>query len=318
MSADRLSTILSKPWRSWLVAAAIPSAALLELGAHVIQTCSVVGEADWKAAREYVAAQIRPDDLLTFAPRWADPLGRQYFGANLATIEREARADESAFPRAFEVSIHGGHDPSLVEWRRTDRRRFGGVLVTTLENPAPVRVLDDFVSMAASASRVHVSIVQGGAEVDCPFSRGAPGSGALGFGPAVAADRFACPGGNLVAPTVLADPDYYPARRCIYARPPGAGGTLRLRFLGVALGRSLRGHHALYAEAEQPAQGPPVTIAIGIEGSLVGQAVHRDGESWKEFEFDTSGYAGTHADVVVDIGAPSAERRMYCFEATSR
>ena len=300
------------------MAAAIPAAALLELGAHVVQTYSVVGAGDWKAARDYVASQVRPNDLLTFAPRWADPLGREYFGANLATIEREARADESAFPRAFEVAIHGAHDPLLVGWRPTDRRRFGGVLVTTLENPAPVRVLDDFVSMAASASRVRVSIVQGGAEVDCPFSRGAPASGALGFGPAVGTDRFACPGGNLVAPTVLADPDYYPPRRCIYARPPGGGGVLRLRFLDVALGSSLRGHHALYAEAEQPVQGPPVTIAIRVAGSLVGQAVHRDGESWKGFEFDTSSYAGAHADVFVDIAAPSPDRRMYCFEATTR
>jgi hypothetical protein len=94
--------------------------------------------------------------------------------------------------------------------------------------------------------------------------------------------------------------------------------VLRLRFAGVAMGHSLRGHHALYAEAEQPPQGPPVTIIFRIDGSVVGEAVHRDGESWKAFEFDTSGLAGTRADVVVEVAAPTAERRMYCFEASTR
>jgi hypothetical protein len=317
VSADRLRDWLSKPWRSWFVAAAIPVAGLLELTAHFVQTSSVVEEKDWNAARDYVAAQIRPEDLLTFAPGWADPLGREYFGSDLATVEREARADESAFPRAFEVSIHGGHEPSLVKWRRSDRRRFGGVVVTTLENPAPAHVLDDFVTMAA-ARRVRVSIARGASESECAFSHGSPASGPLGFGPALPADRFACSGGNLVGPTVLADPDYYPPRRCIYARPPSGASVLRLRFVDVVLGHWLRGHHSLYAEAEAPAQGPPVTITFRIGDSVIGQAVHSDGESWKEFEFDTSSLAGSHADVVVDVGSARAERRMYCFEATTR
>lgn len=317
MTAERLKGLLSSQWSRWLLAGAIPAAGLLELTAHLVQTCSVVQEDDWKAAREYVASQIRPDDLVTFAPRWTDPIGREVFGASLATVEREARGDESAFPRAFEVSIQGAHDPTLSHWRRSGRNAFGRVVVTTLENPAPQRILDDFVSMAG-AGRASVSIVRRGVETECPFSRGAPASGPLGFGPAVPVDRFVCPGGDLVAPTVLADPDYYPPRRCIYARPPGGDGVLRLRFPGVSMGRSLHGHHSLYAEAEDPPQGPPVTIAFRIDGALVGEAVHRDGDSWKAFEFDTSDYAGTRADVVVEVGSASAERRMYCFEASTR
>jgi hypothetical protein len=317
VTAEQLKGLLSGPWPRWLLAGAIPAVGLLELTAHLVQTCSVASVEDWKAARDYVASQIRPDDLVTFAPRWTDPRGREVFGANLATVEREARADESGFPRAFEVSIQGAHDPTLSGWRRSGRRAFGRVVVTTLENPAPEKILMDLVSLAG-AGRASVSIVRRGVEADCPFSTGAPMSGPLGFGPAVPAERFGCPGGNFVAPTVLADPDYYPPRRCIYARPPGGDGVLRLRFPGVAMGHSLHGHHALYAEAEDPPQGPPVTITFRIDGSVVGAAVHRDGESWKPFEFDTSGYAGTRAELVVEVGAPSAERRMYCFEASTR
>ena len=45
--------------------AAVPAIGLLELGAHVVQAHSTIDEADWKSAREYVAAASKPDDLVT-------------------------------------------------------------------------------------------------------------------------------------------------------------------------------------------------------------------------------------------------------------
>jgi hypothetical protein len=299
---------------------AVPIVGVIELAAHVAQTSSVAPDRDWKAAREVVAAEARPEDLVVFAPRWTDPVGRELFGPRLATVEREARPDESRFPRAFEVAIRGAHDPSLAGWRRAAERRFGAVTVTTWENPSPVRVLDDLVSLV-TPERLHVSHVEGGgAEADCALQRGAVSSGGLGFGPAIPSVRFACPGGGPVTPVLITDTEYH-ARRCIYAPPPGGSGALRLRFSGVRFGRALHGHHGLYVEAERDRKGAPVTLTWRLgssASSVLGSLVHRDGDGWKGFELDTSALAGQVGDLVAEVSAPSGDRRMYCFEADTQ
>jgi hypothetical protein len=302
----------ARAWQKWAFAL-VPAAGLLELGAHVVQTHSVTPERDWAAARAYVASHAAPEDLVAFAPRWVDPIGRKTFGSDLATLAREARPDETRFPRAFEVGIRGGHLPSLSDWHRADVERFGAVTVTLWENPSPVHVLDDLVSNVGP-DHMHVSIVEGDREQECPWSRATPQSGELGFGTAVPADRFACPGGGFVGASVLEDTEYYP-HRCIYAPPTGR--TLRLRFADVPIGRTLHGHHALYVEAEH-AMKAPVTITFTIGGTPVGSAIHRDLEGWKSFELDTSALAGSRAEVIADIDCPTGERRMYCFEADTR
>ena len=302
-------------WKRWAFAV-VPAVGLLELAAHAVQTHSIPASADWLAARDYVGAQAKAEDLVVFAPSWADPLGREQFGPRLATLEREARADETRFPRALEVSIRGAHLPAFEGWRRADREHFGRVTVTTWENPSAVQVLDDLVSMVAG-QHVRVARVDAGRETDCPFQHGSPQSGGLGFGPAIAGDRFACAGGAFVVASVVADLDYRP-HRCVYAPPPGGNSVVRVRFVGVRLGRALHGHHALYVEAERGRTGAPVTITFKIGDSVLGSVVHNDGDGWKPFEFDTSALAGQRADVIADIGSPSGDRRMYCFEADTR
>jgi hypothetical protein len=308
----------SRAWRQakrWAFAV-VPAVGLLELGAHVVQTNSVVPEADWRAARDYVGSHAKTEDLVVFAPTWADPVGRSRFGSAIATLEREARADETRFPRALEVSIRGAHLPALEGWRRADRQRFGRVTVTTWENPAAAQVLDDLVSMVAE-QRVRVSRVDAGRESECSFQRGSPQSGGLGFGPAIPGDRFVCAGGAFVVPSVVADLDYRP-HRCVYAPPPGGNSLVRVRFVGVRLGHALHGHHALYVEAERNRTGAPVTITFKAGDLALGSVVHNDGDGWKPFEFDTSALAGQRGDVIADIGSPSGDRRMYCFEADTR
>jgi hypothetical protein len=310
------------PWQRWLFAL-VPAAGLLELGAHLVQTHGAAKDGDWQGARDFVASAIHPEDLVTFAPRWVDPIGRMQFGPRLATLEREARPDATRFPRAFEVSIRGAHDPSLEGWAQAEEHRFGDVTVRLVTNPAPAHVLDDLVSLVGP-QRMQVARVERGdpqrPEVDCPFVHAGPQSGGLGAGPAVPGDRFACPGGSFAGASVAADLDYYP-HRCIYAPPPGGKTSLRLRFLGVHVGQTLHGHHGLYVEAERGKTGAPVTLTFKAGNSEIGSVVHRDGEGWKPYEFDTSALAqasGGKADIDAYIDAPSGDRRVYCFEADTR
>jgi hypothetical protein len=291
--------------------AAVPALGLIELAAHTVQTRRVASDADWSAAREYVAAQAKREDLVAFAPTWADPLGRAHFGALLATVEREARPDETRFPRALEVSIRGAHLPAFAEWRRSAEQRFGSVSVTTWENPAPAEVLDDLVSRIDPQ---HLRVWRGDAE--CTFARGTAQTGNLGFGPTVPGDRFVCPAGAFVGVSVVADLDYIP-RRCIFAPPPG-NAPLHLRFADVSLGRVLHGHHAIYVVAERDRKGTPVTLSFKFEDIPLGTLVHRDGDGWKPFELDTGALAGRRGELLVDISSPGGERRLYCFEADTR
>ena len=290
---------------------ALPVVGLLELAAHAIQARSTTSDPDWEAARTYVAAQAKPEDLVAFAPRWVDPIGREHFGPRLATLEREARPDETRFPRALEVSIRGAHLPAFDGWRRAGEQRFGSVTVTTWENPAPAQILDDLVSLVDPQ---HLRVSRG--DSDCNFVHGSPQSGNLGYGPAVPGDRFNCPGNGFVGVSVVADLDYVP-HRCIFAPPPG-NAPLRLRFADVRFGRSLHGHHALYVEAERDKKGAPVTISFKSGDSTIGSVVHRDGEGWKPFELDTTPLAGQHGELVVEIASPGGDRRLYCFEADTR
>jgi hypothetical protein len=306
---------VSIAWKKWAFSL-VPAVGLLELGAHFVQTCSVVPERDWKAARAYVAAQAKPEDLVAFAPRWVDPIGRETFGPDLATVEREARADESRFSRAFEVSIRGAHLPALRDWKRVDEHRFGRVEVTQWENPGPVPVIVDLVARV-DPQYLHVSVAQGEREADCAFGHVPVMSGSLGFGPAVPGARFTCPTGNFVGVSVVADWEYYP-RRCVFAPPAGGNTVTRLRFAQVKMGHVISGHHTLYVESERGRTGAPVTLAFRSGDTRIGSVVHRDGEGWKPFEFDTSVLAGTEADLVVEIASPSGDNRKYCFEATTR
>jgi hypothetical protein len=304
---------VSATWRSWRrwAFALVPALGLFELAAHAMQTRSVVPDAEWASARAYVESHAKPEDLVAFSPRWVDPIGRQFFGPALATVEREAPADGARFRRAFEVSIRGATLPLFNGWHRGAQQRFGALTVSEWDNPAPAPVIDDLVSMVAP-TRLRVSRGQ----APCTFVHDGAQSGGLGFGPGIPADRFVCPGGGLVAVSVVADLNYDP-HRCIYAPPPG-GVPVRLRFQDVRFGRSLYGHHALYVEAERDRRGAPVTIDFMVNGAQVGAVVHRDGDGWKPFEFDTAELAGKSGELDVEITSPSGDRRMYCFEAATR
>lgn len=302
------------PWAKWAFAI-VPLVGLVELGAHFVQTSSVVPDSDWKAARQVVEKKLRPEDLLLFAPKWEDPIGRAELGDGLASLARTARPDESRFPRAVEVSARGKHRPELEGWKLLEEERVGRLTVGVYENPNPAKVLDDLLR-SFSPERMTVSRVDGGKETPCGFVRGRTQSGGLGSGPAIPGDRFQCDG-SFVGPTIIHGLDHDP-RACLFAPPFGGNVTLRVRFKGVRFGRALHGHHALQNEAERDKIGVPVTAVFRTDAGIVGRAEHKDGMGWAGFEFSTQELEGKVADLVVEITAANANRRPYCFEADTR
>jgi hypothetical protein len=293
----------------------IPVIALLELLAHLVQVTRSVSVQDWQAARQDVRAAAHPEDLIVFAPYWADPLGREYFKDELATLEREARPDDARFPRAFEVSIRGAHLAELDGWKEERRARFGSITVTTYTNPSPSRVIDDLV-LHTAPERAQVSLVEGSREVDCPWTHGSPATGGIGFGPGIPADRFVCARGAFVAVSVLQGTDYR-AHKCIYASPIGGSTVLRVRFLDVAFGRVLHGHHAINWDSAR-FNSPPVTLVWKVQGGTRARLVEGDADGWKGFDVDTSDVEGQRGELVAEVSASSGNHRQYCFEADTQ
>lgn len=302
------------PWAKWAFAI-VPLVGLVELAAHFVQTSSVVPDSDWKAAKQVVEKKLRPEDLLLFAPKWEDPVGRAEMGDGLASLARTARPDESRFPRAVEVSARGKHRPELEGWKLLEEERVGRLVVGVYENPSPVTVLDDLLRRV-SPDKMDVFRVDGGKETACPFVRGRTQSGGLGSGPAIPGDRFQCDG-SFVGPTIVHALDHDP-RACLFAPPFGGNVALRVRFKGVRFGKAVHGHHALQNESERDKVGVPVTLVFRTEAGIVGRAEHKDGMGWAGFEFSTPELAGKVTDLVVEITAANAVRRPYCFEADTR
>ena len=302
-------------WRRWLFLI-VPAVAIVELGLHIHQVRSVTPDDDWKAAKPLVQKRIKPDDLLVFSPRWVDPVGRQFFGNELATYEREGYGDVSRYPRAIEVSIRGAHNPELEGWKAVESETAGSVTVTTYENPAPVKLVDDLMPHIGEAG-THVFEETGNGEHECSFQHLTAVAGSLFGGPAAPADRYVCPSAAIVGLSIVADMEYRP-RRCIYAPLNIGGVSLKIRFDAIHFGKALHGHHLVSVFQEREGTGAPVTLSFSSGSKVIGRVVHRDRDWWKPFEFDTSDLAGSTGELVTEVTAPRPDGRLYCFEADTR
>ncbi|WP_156865193.1 hypothetical protein [Pajaroellobacter abortibovis] len=302
-----------KGWWCFLVLLLV---GLMELGLHFYQRQDVVSEQDWQNVRTLVASWIQQEDWLTFSPDWIEPVGRAQMGNALATVERIAAPDETRFPRAIELSIRNHNRPELRSWKKVKEKRLGRITVRLFENPTPVSILSDLVQEAKKGALL-VSRVQSEHLASCPQVFQQVQTGGFTFGPAIAAQRWVCPGGSLVTVTVVPILDYRP-RQCIYLFHLQEGASVRLIFPRILFGRALHGHHGLYANAEHEQKGAPVKLSFSIGQSIVGQVTHYDGDGWKGFEFDTQTWAADRAELTVDIVSSINRDRMYCFEADTR
>jgi hypothetical protein len=290
---------------------------MTELGALGVQIRDRTPDADWQAAGDEVQKDIQAQDLVTIAPDWASPVARQHLSTSVATANRIARADESRFARAFELSIRGGRDETLAGWSVVSRRRFGKVTLSVYANPNYRPVQDDLVDLVREGS-MTLTRIDDSSEEPCPLMHLTSMSGNIGFGPGIPADRFACTRrGGFAGITILPDLTYRP-RRCIYVPPQGGSSLQRLEFPKVHFGSQLVGHHGIAVHAERDLVGTPVTLVFRVRDQVLGRFVHADGEGWASFEMDTSTLKDREEPLSVEVSSPNPQNRHYCFEATTR
>lgn len=290
----------------------------LELGLHFHFASAAPPPEEWVALEPELRPWLTPDTLVVVAPPWAEPLARMALGDAAMPLAHVARAEDSRFERALEISILEERTQQLAGWQLEREQELGRFVLRSWKNPAPTRVLYDFLAQL-QPPQLSVWIDQDGQRSACPFGPAAVSNGDLHGHPTFPSPRFSCSPANealFVAATVIEDQHYLP-RRCIWAHPPKRG-SVRLRFEGVPLGTEIRGHAGLPWFFERESKGTDVRLELFVAGERIAQYVHADGEGWQPFAFSTARFAGQTQTVEFGVQSAKMWQRWFCFEAQAR
>jgi hypothetical protein len=231
-------------------------------------------------------------------------------------------SDSAPYERLFELSIRGHRSPHAPARAADEDRRFGRVRVRRWDL-GPSKVLYDF---AENIRTANVEKVIRGAEERCSWQNlGISRSTGLSRGHIIPPQRFSCnPRGGpfWVAPTVMEDLDLNP-RYCIYQHPHGRE-PIRASFRDVPLGERIVFYGGLYHEHERSGDGAPVTAKIFVDGSFIGQMVHRDRDGWKSVVLPTrspeeiAANPDARGEISIEVTTDAARWRSFCWSATTR
>src|SRR5687768_17207157 len=90
--------------RALLPAVILIAVAIAEIVAAVRAPAGVPGDDDWRRAATTVRQERKSGELILFAPRWIDPVGRLHLG-DLLSIDDVARMDADRYGVIWEMAI---------------------------------------------------------------------------------------------------------------------------------------------------------------------------------------------------------------------
>lgn len=284
--------------------------ALLEVSAHAITRRNVAEEADWQAAAAHVRQAMQPGDMLTAAPGWADPQLRRVLGDRMS-LAMAGPSDTAGYKRLWGLSIRGARPVRAPAGKPQEDTSFGAVRVRRWDLPGPVVHFD----LVSSLRRASVSMD----ERPCRWGKHPPArGGGLGKGVLYPTERFQCGRKRpwlFVATVVMEDLDLQP-RHCVWQHPAG-NATIAVTYDDVPLAERIVFYGGLYYEHERMREGGPVHARVFVDGKLVGQMIHEDGDGWKRLEFLTAG-GERLGQIRIEVSAANPRKRSFCWSATVR
>jgi len=292
----------------------LPALGVVELAAHQFYASRAPEPAEWQALSAPISKLIEAEDLLLVAPEWASPMARRALGDRFFDVAAVARADETSFRRAVEISALGERTEATRAWRVTSEVESGPFTLRVLENPAVVSPSYRFLDHVTPES-LSVSLAGDGVDTPCAFDpRARVHTGGLHGQLAFPAQRFRCGArqNEFVGVTIADDQDYRP-RRCIWAHAPAAG-VLRLEFHDVPVGRRVRGYTGSSFFLTRDG-GPSVELSVYVGGERIGSQRQRDERGFSAYSFDTRQFAGTIQTVRFEVRGEAS--REFCFTAES-
>jgi len=131
-------------------AVALIAIAVWEIVATLRAPAGVPSQDAWRRAATIVRAQKQPRDLIVFAPRWIDPVGREHLG-DLISIDDAARMDAARYAVIWELAIRGARAPETAGLTPVWQTAIGGIAVRRYER-TPAVVVADLVALAPGTS----------------------------------------------------------------------------------------------------------------------------------------------------------------------
>ncbi len=262
-----------------------PLAALALIAAW--STCRVVGagagvpgDAAWARAAAVVRERHQPGQLIVFAPRWVDPVGRLHLG-DLIPLEMAGRQDADRYGVIWELSIRGARAPETRGLRPKWSGTFGGISVRLFERP-PAVVLTDLVAMAA----------------DQPASL--QRQGAVIRGPEI----------------VLAEVGFEP-HRCVQFQP--GSGEAGITFPSVLLGSELVGGVGLADVFLRRDERTPIELVVRVGDREIARARAGVDDGWVRWRGATiAGHAPVTVTARILNPSGKARDRLVCVSAEAR
>jgi len=240
----------------------------------------VPGDAAWARASAAVRETHRPGDLIVFAPRWIDPVGRLHLG-DLLPIEMAARMDADRYGVIWELGIRGARAPETRGLRPVWTGTFGGVEVRRFER-VPAEVVSDLVAIAEAApGRLQLG-------------------GLAARGPQV----------------VLAEVGFEP-HRCVQV-VPSPGQEVTVTFPAVALGGELVGAVGLADVFTRRDVRTPIELIVQAGGKEVARATAGVDDGWVRWRGATTPGTADVTFVARAVGGAKARDRLVCFAAEAR
>lgn len=265
-----------------------PAALLLLVSVwEIVATVRAGGDAgddrDWAAAAEAVRARYQSGDLIVFAPRWADPIGRMHLG-DLIPLEMAARMDAARYARIWEVSIRGERAPESQGATQVWRGEFGPVTVRQLEQ-TPVEVVTDFVELFGQAA------------VSGAYARRSR-------------DRS-------VPPAVDLEEVGFEPHRCVRV-VPRPNQTVRVSYAKVPLGSVIVGYVGLADVFTRRDHRQPGELVVEVNGRVAAQVRFGVDDGWVRFEVETEPTEAATVTFAAKAVGAKAHNKLVCFAAEAR
>lgn len=257
----------------------------------------VAAEQDWQAALHKLKEE-RPDSdqPVLFAPRWADPLGRYYFG-DVVDLKMATLSDIDRFTDVWQVSLRKARHRWLKGLEPQQTWNFGLVELAHFKKSA-VKVLYDFYEQLRVAT-----------------ARKSSGQACKRVGEQLRCDTRRGQGWNHVGP-YLAEVDFLPFR-CIYAHPVEKE-KIEISFSAVPMGSTLVGYTGIDDFGSRRKAKASVLLEVYIDGKSIGRVDHQNEWNWRKFQFDTKALAGRKAEVRFVVSTEKSWARPFCFTAEVR
>lgn len=287
-----------RPWLELVPAIALAVIAGWESCATVHAADDVPGDAAWDHAAHAVRERFVPGDLIVFAPRWNDPVGRLHLG-DLIPVATAARMDAARFGTIWELSIRGARAPETAGLSTADARTIDGITVRRFVRP-PAVVVTDVVEAARTART----------------DRGKPVQVVLaevGFEPHRCVQLTPVPCKRKPGDTKPGQPP----EDCDPADAAG-NAVIRVALPQVALGSQLVGYVGLADVFTRRDIRNPGELAVEIDGQrVVTKRVGVD-DGWVKWSVPTT--PGPHAVALIAtaIGGKAARDRLICVAAEAR